>query len=427
MKNSFAFVFSLTAAFAMVTVPVSCTDYEALTNSPVVEGDKPYATYDIDWTQAADSCSQAFIKRFYCSENRNGYQWVFSYNAYNNGQLNGNNYWQQAHCMNAVVDYYNRIKDSNPEEAATIENYFQKWYEKKGNNYEGNATYRGTTGFGNDFTDDTCWITIALLQMYDATGNQTYFDTAKTLWDEDIWPRHMLNQYGWLPWKYTDLGANECTNGPGAIIAAMMSAYAKEAGNEEAAAEYLEQAYTCFDQNLDVMASDGTLGSIPLSYTQGTCMEAGRLIWHLSGDEAYLIKAVLAARGQMESSRMNEAYNGEYISRDEGPDENNSIFHAVMFHWAARMIMDSEIDAVDPEIRHELYTYLRRHAEYYWTLGIDKDDFEDSYFGVKCYQPREDALEADPDNENLQHTGSQGAFASAAQCIESMWLVKDLF
>ena len=416
MKNKFAFSFTSAVAFTLVAVPVSCTDYAELTDTPVVEGDKAYATYDIDWTEAADSCSNAFIERFFCSEPRNGFEGVFSYREYNaTGSANGNNYWQQAHCMAAMVEYYNRIKDSDPELASTIEGYFQMWYDKHGNNYEGNADYRGTTGFGNDFTDDTCWITIALLQMYEATGVQKYFDTAKTLWDEDIWPRHELNQYGWLPWKYTDLGANECTNGPGAIIAAMMAGYAREAGNEEAAAEYIDQAYTCFDQNLDVMNTDGTLGSGPLSYTQGTCMEAGRLIWHLTGDEAYLLKAILAARGQMESSRMNEAYNGEMVSRDEGTDENNSIFHAVMFHWSTRMILDTDIDAVDSSIRHELYTYLRRHAEYYWSAGIDKKDFENSYFGVKCYEPRE-----------YGSGGSQGAFASAAQCIESMWMIKDL-
>ena len=42
------------------------------------------------------------------------------------------------------------------------------------------------------------------------------------------------------------------------------------------------------------MASDGTLGSTPLSYTQGTCMEAGRLIWKLTGDTGYLRKAIQA-------------------------------------------------------------------------------------------------------------------------------------
>lgn len=408
-------VYASLAGIMMTVLPVSCTDYSELTDPPVESGIPSYTATPIDWTSAADSCSKAFIKRFYCSENRNGFQWVFSYREYNaTGNANGNNYWQQAHCMGAMVDYYNRIKSTDPDEAATLETYMSNWYSKKGNNYEGNPDYRGDTGFGNDFTDDTSWITIALLQMYEATGDERYYNDAVTLWEKDIWPRRKLNQYGWLPWKYTDLGANECTNGPGAIIAATLAGYAKAAGDTEKYQEYLEGAYTCFDQNLDVMASDGTLGGTPLSYTQGTCMEAGRLIWHLTGDEAYLLKAILAARGQMNSTRMNENYNGDFVSRDEGTDENNSIFHAVMFHWAARMILDTDIDQVDNRIRRELYIYLLRHASYYWTKGIDKDNFENSYFGVKCYEPRTDA------------GGSQGAFASAAQCLESMWLVKNL-
>ena len=54
-------------------------------------------------------------------------------------------------------------------------------------------------------------------------------------------------------------GPNECTNGPAAIAAATLAQYSRAAGNEEAAQEYIDQACTCFDQNIDVMASDGTL------------------------------------------------------------------------------------------------------------------------------------------------------------------------
>lgn len=49
----------------------------------------------------------------------------------------------------------------------------------------------------------------------------------------------------------------------------------------------------------------------------------------------------------MTSTRMNEVYNYEMVSRDEGTDENNSIFHAVMFHWFTRMILDTEVDSFD--------------------------------------------------------------------------------
>lgn len=91
-----------------------------------VTGNTQYAPYTIDWTEAADSCSTAFIERFYCSENRNGYEGVFSYREYNaTGSANSNNYWQQAHAMAAMVEYYNRIKATDAEEKARIEGYFQ--------------------------------------------------------------------------------------------------------------------------------------------------------------------------------------------------------------------------------------------------------------------------------------------------------------
>lgn len=397
---------------------VSCDkDYAALTNPEKLSGPKSYASYDIDWVAAADSCSAAFVERFYCSEYRNGAEGVFSYSEYNNRGGNYNNYWQQAHAMAAMVDYYNRIKTTDPDQAAAIRGYFKAWYNKKGNNYEGNQSYRGTYGFGNDFTDDTCWIIIALIQMYEATGEEIYFTAAETTWNECVWPRTAINQYGYLPWKWSDAGANECTNGPGTICAATFAKYAKEAGDEAAYEKYINQAYKCFDQNISVMNSNGTLSGIPLSYTQGTCMEGGRLIWKLTGDLGYLRKAILAARGQMTSSSMNETYELEYVSRDEGTDENNSIFHAVFFHWAARMAADTAIDSFDAKIRQELYKYLNRHASYYWTRGIDKTpgNWDESYFGVKCYEARTQGS-----------GGSLGAYTSAAQCIEAMCLLRNV-
>ena len=390
-------------------------DYSAITNPPEEQTTNTYSSYDIDWTAAADSVSTAFIERFYCSSNRNGAEHVFSYSEYNRRGGNGNCYWQQAHAMAAMVDYYNRIKNSDPDNAARIKNYFRQWYDKRGNNYEGNRTWRGSTGFGNDFTDDTNWITIALLQIYEATGEEMYYNAAKATWDECVRPRFELNQYGFLPWKWSDLGANECTNGPGAIVAATLAGYAREKGNTEEYEKYLSEAYKCFDQNLFVMNSDGTLGSIPLSYTQGTCMEAGRLIWKLTGEEGYIRKAVRAARGQMTSGSMNEVYESEKVMRDEGTDENNSIFHAVFYHWAARMIVDSDIDAIDSRIRAELEKYVLRHTSYYWTRGIDKspEGWENSYFSVKCYEARTPGT-----------GGSLGAYSSAAQAFESMCIVE---
>ena len=113
-------VFSMIAALC-----AACEeDYMSITNPPAEKTANVYADYEIDWAAAADSVSTAFIERFYCSTNRNGADGVFSYSEYNNKKNNGNCYWQQAHAMGAMVDYYNRIKYSDPDQAAYIRSYF---------------------------------------------------------------------------------------------------------------------------------------------------------------------------------------------------------------------------------------------------------------------------------------------------------------
>ncbi len=404
-------------------------DYMSITNPDAGRGKtageetRVYMKQKVDWPGVADSVSSAFIKRFYCDVNRGDRaDGVFSYSEYNRKGGNWWCYWQQAHAMAVMVEWYNRIKDSDDVTAATLKNYMSRWFGKFGNNpdYYNNPQWRGTYGFGNDFTDDTIWIGIALIQMYEATGEEVYLTAAKSTWDECVRPRFAVSQYPWLPWKWTDLKTyNECTNGPGSIYACMLAGYARQNGNEEEYEQYLDEAFRCFDQNIQAMDAVGRLraADVPLSYTQGTCMEAGRLLWHLTGEVGYLRKGIMAARGQM-SEEMNEIYKGEFFMRNEGADENNAIFHAVFYHWAARMIADREIDKVDPAIRRELYVYVLRHCWYYWNEGIEKKPsvvWENSYFSTWPYRVRAAA-----------DGGSLGAYTSAAQAFESMCLIKDV-
>ena len=55
----------LTLSAAAVSGACSEQEYEDLTKPEKVTGNTQYAPYTIDWTEAADSCSTAFIERFY--------------------------------------------------------------------------------------------------------------------------------------------------------------------------------------------------------------------------------------------------------------------------------------------------------------------------------------------------------------------------
>ena len=151
-------IFLILSAASLCLLSACDEDYLAITNPDAGSGRKAaqearaaYLNSGIDWTGAADSVSSALVERFYCSTNRGGVESVFSYSEYNNRGGNFNCYWQQAHAMAAMVDWHNRIKESNPTQAALLREYMSRWYDKRGNNYEGNAGYCGSTGFGNNF------------------------------------------------------------------------------------------------------------------------------------------------------------------------------------------------------------------------------------------------------------------------------------
>lgn len=415
-------------ALSAICLTACDEDYMAITNPDAGKGKKAetpeYILHPLDWTSVADSVSSALVTRFF---NQSGAAGVFCKTSYNNLHNNDYFYWQQPHAMAAMIDWHDRIEQSNPTLAAQLEGYMSDFYSHQGNNWAP-ARFRGPYGFGNNYSDDTAWQIIGLLQMFEATGDPRYFEAAEGTWVECIRPRFARNEYGWLIWllDHAQEGKTEkegnallaCTHGPASICASMLAAYAREAGDDAAYETYFNEASRCFDQNLSIMSPLGTVtspGEVALSYTQGTCMEAGRLLWKLSGEAGYLRKAIMAARGQM-GAEMCEVYNGEFVMRNEGTDYNNAVFHAVWYHWASRMATDREIDRIDPSIRQELKTFIQRHCWYYWKEGVNRSDWEDSYFSTTVYRPRAKGS-----------GGEMGAYASAAQAMEAMCLIEKEF
>lgn len=78
--------------------------------------------------------------------------------------------------MDVLVDAYLRIPEGDARREE-YKNYMALWYQNKGNNYE-TGSYSGSYGFGNPYTDDSEWIILTLIRMYEATGVQNYLDAA---------------------------------------------------------------------------------------------------------------------------------------------------------------------------------------------------------------------------------------------------------
>lgn len=170
----------------------------------------------LDWNTLADKCTSVLIEQF--MDKGKGTFWK-SPKDISGGSFNI--YWQQAHAMDVVIYSYERIKEKNPDLANTYKKYFELWFKNKANNYHHDSN--DETGFLNPFTDDMCWICLTMIHLSEATGDDTYINMAKKIYDQHIITRVWTDDEGTgLPWKTDSNDRNACTNAPGCLVAAKL-------------------------------------------------------------------------------------------------------------------------------------------------------------------------------------------------------------
>ena len=313
----------------------------------------------IDWTATADSCTFVLVEQFMNKEK--GTFWKSPKNV-SGGSYNI--YWQQAHAMDVVVYSYERIKNKNPELANTYEHYFRLWLENKANNY--NHDENDETGFLNSFTDDMCWICLTLIHMSEATGDDTYVNMAKTVYDTHIITRARTDAKGTgLPWKSNDESRNACTNSPGCLVAAKL--YRKYG-----AENYLNDAKMLYDYIAkNLLKGDGRVEEPPLTYTQGTFGEACRQLYHITQERQYMRKAEEAINYTMTSNRCLQ----NWILRDEGTSMDGSIFKAVFIPYAVNLALDEK---ASDYVRKRIVLFLQDNATVLWK-NLDRNLYPEMY------------------------------------------------
>lgn len=162
-----------------------------------------------------------------------------------------------------------------------------KWYENKGNNY-GNS-YWGTYGFGNAYTDDSEWIILTLIRMYEATGVQKYLAAARKTYEETVIARWTEDENGGgIRWSFdAENSKNACSNGPGALCAMRLWANSPKGAERD---QYLADAKKIYNwlsstlyNPLTGAVSDnmknGVINGGALTYNQGTFMGAAHELY----------------------------------------------------------------------------------------------------------------------------------------------------
>ena len=326
----------------------------------------------------ADGMAQALVKNFWGASFKEHPDRYFFNKTSQQADMGTGDYWPQAHAIDVVTDAYLRTKEKE---------YYQLydlwWQGMPRFNPDARRGRRKGDSWWNAFVDDMEWHCLALIRVYEATGETRYLNKARQMYADWIWsqwgPEDEAPWYGGITWK-TDAAKskNACSNGPAAIVAARLAQLASvDASNakNKSAAEYQDEALKIYQwerKNLwdsksgavfDNMNREGRIGRFSLSYNQGTFIGAAVELFRLTKDRSFLDDAVLTARyttGPM--SRRNNGVLSDATGGDGG------LFHGIFFRYLANLIVLPELD---DDVRQELTDYLLHSATTLVRQGVN--------------------------------------------------------
>lgn len=206
-------------------------------------------------------------------------------------------WWNSANCLTTIAN----LQGSNPSNASFIEQT-RKIYESS---FRGGLAFvqtslgKGTNSWTNNFYDDEGWWALAWIRAHDVTGNQTYLETAQTIYADMKDALDQSSSCGALIWQKDRNLVSAIENLLYIDIAAKLAMRAPT-GKEEYFSDALTRYQWIFNQsglvNDDNFIVDGidpatcTAYTRLLTYNQGAAISALMAIYHASGHErSYLI------------------------------------------------------------------------------------------------------------------------------------------
>lgn len=315
--------------------------------------------YTIDWNAAADSATTSLISRFWDADKH-----YFVYNADQFENAPTNAYWPQAHAMDAIIDAYLRTGDKK------YADLFPLWYEgiKQQNFYD-------HSGYRNNFYDDSEWIALTMVRLYEATKEERYLATAKDLME---WVKTGWNDYagGGIAWEKFDNEAskNACSNGPAALLAIRLYEVTGDAS-------YMDWAKKTYDWEKETLfnpatgavydginGKTGEINTMTLSYNQGTFVGAAYHLFKATNDESYLNDARKCANFTISSASVIDTSNN--IIRDEGSGDGG-LFKGIFMRYFRQLLDEPALSEV---YRNKFTTFFNNNAEVLWRNGVNKKD-----------------------------------------------------
>ncbi|WP_020619401.1 glycoside hydrolase family 76 protein [Paenibacillus daejeonensis] len=264
-------------------------------------------------------------------------------------------YWWQAHVIDVWMDGYERSQEAK----------YLEWIRALAEHL-----YRvnGYT-FLHNYYDDMEWLALALLRVYDATGEDTYRAQVLELWADirTAWNEH---QGGGMAWKKDQLDyKNTPANAPAAILAARLH---QRFGDPEDLAwarriyawnrQHLVDPQTGFVWDGINRLGDGVIDKDwTFTYCQGVMIGAGVEMHACTGEVAYLADA----RQTAATARQRYVHPQSGMLPDEGIDDTG-LFKGIMIRYLTElMLRTGEAE--------EWQEVLLHNGEQLWSAGLDHE------------------------------------------------------
>ncbi|QTH44606.1 glycosyl hydrolase [Cohnella sp. LGH] len=304
------------------------------------------------WTERAEELQEVFYRHYWNERTAIMNQW---YPEKEGSEGENYYYWWQAHAIDVLVDGWERSRDG-------------KYLERARRLARGLKASNGGT-YRHDYYDDMEWTALALLRMYDHTGEEEYKLAVLDLWADiqTAWNGHMG---GGLAWNKNQLDyKNTPANAPAAILAARL--YVRFGAEDDLAwgkriyewnLENLVDRETGFVWDGMNRLGDGRIDyDWDFTYCQGVMIGAGLELHAITSENRYLREAERTARATID--RLVDSATG--MLPDEGIDDTG-LFKGILVRYI-KLLIDRKAEGSG-----EWKDILRRNGEALWNRGIDR-------------------------------------------------------
>lgn len=196
-------------------------------------------------------------------------------------------------------------------------------------------SYPTFAGKNDRYYDDNDWIALDCCDYYEATGKQEYLDKAIVLhrYIYSGWSDELGGGIYWCEQKRTS--KNTCSNAPATVLCLKLYKLTKD----EKYLKQAEETYEWTKTNLrdpedfvywDNINLEGQIGYAKYTYNSGQMIQAGVLLYQITGKEAYLQDAQQTAKGAYEYfCRLQQTPKGEMRFYPDSPWFNVILFRGL--------------------------------------------------------------------------------------------------